>query len=176
MTIVGNGVTLTWAPQGPGWNWRQPEGWNPSWDRLARYGMPPVGLGDKGGPQGQHATLDDMQRTGLCAYLSEDGATLMPEPQYIWRMPSTDELVRSLVRDGQHAGCTWDGQAKKATCRVRPDKETPLWDPAAAIYYWAGDQENQEDAWYVSYNGWARSQQKSWGNPRHGHRCVRDPE
>jgi hypothetical protein len=33
--IEGNGVTLVWAPKGPGWNWRQPWGGYPSWNDLA---------------------------------------------------------------------------------------------------------------------------------------------
>ncbi len=51
-----------------------------------------------------------MEATGLCRYLSEDGLTLMAEPQGIWRMPTTDEIVRSLARHGQNAGCAWDGE------------------------------------------------------------------
>ena len=178
--IEGNGVTLIWAPAGPGWNWRQPEGWNPSWDRLAWYGLPPVGLEDKPGvpatgPSG-HATQAEMEATGLCRYLAEDGLTLMDEPQDIWRMPTTDEMVRSLVKRGENAGCTWNGDKGRATCRVWPDKETPLWSSEqSAIYYWTGDEYDADRAWYVSYNGWARYQSKSWGNPRHGHRCVREP-
>jgi len=42
--IRGNGVALVWAPAGPGWNWRQPYGGYPSWDMLAWYGRPPVGM------------------------------------------------------------------------------------------------------------------------------------
>ena len=56
--IAGNGVTLVWAPEGPGWGRgsdpQQPFG-APlpgeilSWNALARYGLPPVGLGAKSG-------------------------------------------------------------------------------------------------------------------------------
>ena len=174
--IEGNGVTLVWAPAGPGWNWKQPGGWNPSWDDIALYGLPPVGLDEKPDYEDRHATMADMQATGLCRYLAEDGMTLMDEPQDIWRMPSTDEMVRSLVKRGENAGCAWDGEEGRVTCRVWPDKETPLWSSEqSAIYYWTGDEFDAEQAWYVSYNGWARSQPKGWGNPRHGHRCVREP-
>ena len=51
----------------------------------------------------------------------------MAEPQDVWRMPTVDELVRSLVRRGENAGCAWDGEQKRAACRVAPDKEMPLW-------------------------------------------------
>jgi len=38
------GCGSVWAPAGPGWNWQQPWGGYPSWDSLALYGEPPVGL------------------------------------------------------------------------------------------------------------------------------------
>ena len=175
--IEGNGVTLVWAPAGPGWNWKQPWGGYPSWDHLALYGVPPVGFGDKPGYEDRHATQEDMETTGLCRYLSEDGLTLRPVPQNIWRMPTTDEIVRSLVRHGENAGCTWDGRSKEADCDILPDKETPLWVPGwPAIYYWSADEYSEREAYYVSYNGKIISHQpKSWGNPRHGYRCVREP-
>ena len=47
--IEGNGVSLVWAPQGPGWNWQQSWGGYPSWQSLALYGVPPIGLDDKPG-------------------------------------------------------------------------------------------------------------------------------
>lgn len=101
----------------------------------------------------------------------------MDEPQDIWRMPSTDEIVRSLVRHGENAGCTWDGTSSHADCLIGPDKETPLWAPDwSPIYYWSADQYDEHEAYYVSYHGAAVDYQpKSWGNPRHGYRCVREP-
>jgi hypothetical protein len=148
---------------------------------LAWYGLLPVGLEEKPDTEGQSATQADMETTGLCRYLAEDGVTLMDEPQNIWRMPTTDEMVRSLVKRGENAGCAFEGfdpqgEDGRATCRVRPDKETPLWSGGqSAIYYWTADEHDDREAWYVSYNGWVRHQPKSWGNPRHGHRCVREP-
>jgi len=174
--IEGNGVTLVWAPKGPGWNWKQPWGGYPSWDALALYGVPPVGFGDKPGYRGRHATAEDMATTGLCRYLSEDGMTLMSEPQGIWRMPTTDEIVRSLVRRGENAGCVWDGESDRAVCERQPNKETPLWAPdEEPIYYWSADEYDAREAYYVSYNGRIDQQAKDWGNPRHGYRCVREP-
>jgi len=64
-----------------------------------------------------------MARTNLCLYLSADGTTLMDEPQNIWRMPATDEIIRSLGRHGEHAGCRWQGEfGRLVMCRVLPDK------------------------------------------------------
>ena len=180
--IQGNGVTLTWAPQGPGWNWRQESGGYPSWDQIALYGVPPVGLAEKPGYQDRHATADDMQNACLCRYLSEDGKRLLPEPPNIWRMPTTQEIVRSLVRGGENARCTWDGDAGTADCAMQPNKDTPLWAAdQEPIYYWSADEHDAESAWYVPYTGGGRYggaigyQPKSWANPRHGYRCVREP-
>jgi hypothetical protein len=117
-----------------------------------------------------------MATTSICQYLSEDGLTLMTEPQGVWRMPTTEEVVRSLVLRGENAGCSWNGDTGWAECPVQPDKETPLWAPdQAPIYLWTADEAAREGyAYYVSYNGAVGSQPKSWGNPRHGYRCVRD--
>ncbi len=180
--IEGNGVTLLWAPKGPGWNWKQPSGGYPSWDRLALYGVSPLGFGEKPGYENRHATAEDMETTGLCRYLSADGTTLMSKPQDIWRMPTTDEIVRSLVRSGENAGCVWDGDSEDADCTQQPNKETPLWAPdEEPIYYWTADEYDEDEAWYVPYTGGGRYggaisyQPKDWGNPRHGYRCVREP-
>jgi len=183
--IEGNGVTLIWVPAGPGWGPGSDQeedratGTNPnlSWNDLALYGAPPVGFGPKAGNGDRQATMEDMSTTGLCLYLSGDGLTLREEPQGVWRMPTTNEIVRSLVRDGENAGCTWDGTSAGARCEVTPDKEMPLWVPSwSPIYYWSGDEYDQREAYYVSYHGGIVSHQdKSWGNPRHGYRCVREP-
>jgi hypothetical protein len=180
--IEGNGVTLIWAPLGPGWNWRQPWGGYPSWDVLALYGVPPVGLQRKSEYEGRHATAADMETTGLCRYLTEDGLSLAPEPQDIWRMPTTREIVRSLVGGGRNAGCHWDGARGAAECAVQPNKDTPLWAPEMEpVYYWSADEHDAGTAWYVPYTGGLRygglihHQSKGWGNPRHGYRCVREP-
>lgn len=193
--VVGNGVTLVWAPAGPGWgrgmlsidqeDFNQP-GAVLSWNDIALYGRSPRGVTDK--PDFADLACDstsdagcaaqtDMATTGLCRYLSADGLQLLDEPQDIWRMPTVDEMVRSLARHGKNAACTWDSVADSATCTFTPDKEPPLWDPnSSAVYYWAADEYNQLEAYYINYNGNAvHSQPKSFGNARHGYRCVREP-
>jgi heme/copper-type cytochrome/quinol oxidase subunit 2 len=184
--IEGSGVTLVWAPEGPGWNWNPLEGRGrrPSWDDIALYGAPPVGIHPerKIETPGMHATQADMAATGVCAYLSVDGATLLPEPQGIWRMPTADEVVRSLVRRGESAGCAWDGVSEQAECRTQPNKDSPLWAPdESPIYFWTAEEYDVDSAWYVPYTGgrryggWIGFQPKDWGNSRHGFRCVREP-
>ncbi|MEA3441571.1 MAG: hypothetical protein U9R58_14960 [Chloroflexota bacterium] len=180
--IEGEGVQLVWAPQGPGWNWKQSWGGYPSWDSLARYGMPPIGLEQKPDIDDEHASENDMQEYGLCRYLSADGRTLLDEPQDVWRMPTADEIVGSLVSGGKSAGCWWDGDAYAAECRLQPNKDTPLWaSDEEPVYYWSGDEDGADEAVYVPYTGGVKyggaisSQPKDWGNPRHGYRCVREP-
>jgi hypothetical protein len=182
--IDGNGVSLVWAPEGPGWNWQQPWGGYVSWDSVALYGAPPVGVDWKSKPgygrldggTWHHASAEDMTRTNLCLYLSEDGLTLMDEPQHIWRMPTVDEYVRSFARHGENAGCAWRGENKqRVTCNMLPDKETPLWAPnLAPIYYWAAEEYDERDAYFVSYNGFVNAAGKSSANTRHSYRCVKE--
>ena len=175
--IQGNGVRLVWAPQGPGWNWKQLDGWYLSWSRVALYGIQPLGFGVKSGYEEKYPDASDMEATGLCNYLSQDGTILMDTPQHLWRMPTADEIVRSLVKHGGNAGCVWYGEPGKADCDVIPDKETPLWAPdASPIYYWASDEFDRSNAWYVSYDGSVHFQPKEWGNSRHSYRCAREPE
>jgi hypothetical protein len=180
--IEGNGITLIWAPQGPGWNWKQPWGGFPSRDDLALYGVPPIGFEDKPGYENRHATQNEMEKTGLCRYLIEDGTSLSVEPQYLWRMPTSDEIIRSLVGNGENAGCTWNMETEIGGCLHQPNKDTPFWAPdEAPIYYWSADEFDDESAWYVpntvggKYSISPRYQPKDWGNPRHGYRCVREP-
>lgn len=175
--IEGNGVELIWSPAGPGWNWRQPGGGYPSWEDLAWYGVPPVGIKTDDHLPAGSATQEDMARTGLCRYLDSAGLELMDQPQDIWRMPTTDEIVRSLNLHGENAGCAWEGELGEVPCALEPDKETPLWAPnQSPIYMWSGDEYDDDDAFYVSYNGRVQGQPKYWGNPRHGYRCVREIE
>jgi hypothetical protein len=149
-TVVGNGVTLTWAPEGPGWNQRQADGAYLSREAIARYG----GSG-----------------AGLCGHLSEDGTSLLPVPVREWRLPTADEVVRSLTRGGANAGCAWDGRASHADCTRPPDKETPLWAPdQPAIYYITSDEAGDQHVLGVNYTGGITPHRRTAGV---GYRCVK---
>lgn len=173
--VEGNGVTLAWAPQGPGWNWKQSDGLYPSWNMLATFGAPPVGLEGKSRPGMPDAGAAEMERFGLCAYLDEHGAALLDEPLHLWRLPTADEIAQSLTRDGDNAGCARDGGSPHATCRRPPDKETPLWAPdEAPIYYLAAGEFDAEGADCVNYTGGFNRQPKSARTRGVGYRCVKD--
>ena len=92
-------------------------------------------------------------------------------------MPTTDELVRSLVRHGENAGCAWQGEFRtRARCRTEPDKESPLWaTDHPAIYYWTAESYSESQGYFVAFNGTINAAFKRGGNPRHSYRCVRDP-
>jgi uncharacterized membrane protein len=183
--VEGNGVSLVWAPEGPGWNYKQEWGGYPSWSDVALYGVDPVGFDDKPGYLELSPSADewifpsdeDMQATNLCRYLTEDGTALADAPVDAWRMPTTDELVRSLVHHGENAGCVWDGEYRtQVECERRPDKESPLWaTDHASIYYWTADSYDEKRGYFVAYNGTVNATMKRGGNPRHSYRCVRDP-
>lgn len=142
--VEGNGVTLIWAPRGPGY----PERGGFSWADAARR----------------------------CRYLSADGLTLLPEPAYIWRLPTADEAVRSLTRHGQNAGGVWDAAAGQASYAIQPDKETPLWDPhSMVIYWWSADEIDETYAYRIVYNGLVNRYLKDFGPDYFGFRCVKEP-
>lgn len=173
--IDGTSGSLIWAPAGPGWNWKQDFGGYPSWDSLATYGIEPIGL-DSEKLNGAHAIARDMENFNLCVFLSENGMSLLSDPQNIWRFPTVDEIAGSLSQNNQNAGCKWNGETGKLKCKLSPDKETPLWAPdEPPVYYWAADSYDYESAYFVSYSGWVSRQPKNWGNPRHGYRCVKNP-
>lgn len=177
--IEGNGVRLMWAPAGPGWaKGGGNAGDNLSWNQIALYGLAPVGTDLEAKNAVRQATQAEMDTFCICRYLSADGTTLMDSAQNIWRMPTTQEVVRSLVRHGTNAGCTWDGKSPSAECEILPDKESPLWaTDYMPIYMWTRDEYDSTRARFVSYNGRGVLQQdKRWGNPRHGYRCVREPD
>jgi len=142
--VEGNGLTLVWAPRGPGWP-------------------------DKG------TSWEDAQR--ICRYLSEDGTQIMPEPQNIWRLPTVDEAVRSMMIHGQNAGGVWNPHGGKAIYDHTPDKESPLWDVhSKIIYYWTADTSIRDDkrAYIIVYDGGVYDRVKTESQGYLSFRAVKD--
>ena len=124
--IAGNGIALTWAPQGPGW----PD------DGTASY---------------------DAKR--ICSHLNREGTKIDDHELNIWRLPTVDEAVRSMVYHGRNAGGFWDSSSKRATYALQPDKESPLWNiHLKTIYWWTSTEADDKNAYIVVYNGgvWPR--------------------
>jgi hypothetical protein len=70
-------------------------------------------------------------------------------------MPTVQEVVRSLTRHGMNSGGEWDDELHEATFRIRPDKESPLWNPnSQIIYWWTATEADSEHVYRVAYNGY----------------------
>jgi len=112
----------------------------------------------------------------VCQHLNETGLTASPAPQYIWRLPTADEAVRSMSRHGQNSGGVWDAEFAQANYNSTPDKESPLWNiHSQVIYWWTATEIDEERAYIIVYDGkvWPRSKQLS---PAYlGFRCVKNP-
>ncbi len=141
--ISGNGVTLFWAPEGPGW----PEkgvSWNTAMEN--------------------------------CARLTADGRSLGNAPQNVWRLPTVDESVRSLVFRGENAGGSWDQGLQRAEFRHMPDKDSPLWKVhSKIIYWWTSTEADREHAYYITSNGYVHSVPKRIAPGYLAYRCVAEP-
>lgn len=131
------------------------------------------------GPGWPSAGCDWFEAQRRCRHLSDDGARLEEEPQDLWRLPTTAELVASLTRAGANAGGTWDSATNTASYRIRPDKESPVWIPSSQIiYYWAAEEaepraDGTEMAWFVASNGYVGTRPRKLGMGSHGFRAVR---
>ncbi len=128
--------------------------------------------------QGLETTLTLRKRTWLpqrCVYLSEDGTTLMDEPQYIWRMQPWMKLrgrSAGMVSTQAAPGMAKSAEWIAASHPIRKPRSGRQTNPP--VYFWTANAYDDEDAYYVSYTGFVSHQPKTWGNPRHGYRCVRE--
>ena len=111
-----------------------------------------------------------------CQYLSEDGRILAFTPQYIWRLPTVDEAVRSMMRNGRNSGGIWDSETAETTYQTRPDKESPLWNVhSQVIYWWTETEVDEERAFIIVYDGKVWSRAKQFSPAYLGFRCVKSP-
>ena len=112
----------------------------------------------------------------ICQHLGENGLTLAPALQHIWRLPSVEEAVRSMARHGKNSAGVWDPETPIASYKTTPDKESPLWNPhSQVIYWWTATEIDEERAYIIVYDGkvWPRSKNIS---PAYlGFRCVKNP-
>jgi hypothetical protein len=115
-----------------------------------------------------------MQQFNVCRYFGDDGMRLEITAQRYRRMPSTDEVVRSLVTRSARAGCAWNGRTGRQPCATLPDKETPLWNPRfPLIYLWTANEAGHSEAYDVTYNGVVRAMPRFTAPGSQGYRCVR---
>jgi hypothetical protein len=126
------------------------------------------------GPGWPRAGANWYEAQQACQYLGEDGLTLAPVPQHVWRLPTAAEAVRSMSRHGQNSGGVWDAETAEATYKTTPDKESPLWNVySQVIYWWTATEPDEEHAYIIVYDGkvWSRAKQFSAGYL--GFRCVK---
>jgi hypothetical protein len=123
----------------------------------------------------RHLSWDEAVKT--CEHLTADGRALSSTPIGIWRLPTVDEAVRSMVRHGHNAGGSWDRVRRKAEYRELPEKESPLWRRySQVIYWWTATQDGRGGAYRIDYNGRVDSFDKpGWGD-YWTFRCVCSPE
>ena len=155
-TIEGNGVKLMWAPEGPGW--RNPDPHDIVWKAQWR------------GP-----TWEEARQT--CRYLKEDGKSIADTPQDIWRLPTVEEAIRSMMRHGKNCEGVWNSGSRSATYTTMPDKETPLWNPnTGIIYWWTATERDSGQAYYIDFNGRVYSRDKKSDLGSRAFRAVRDSQ
>lgn len=154
--IQGNGVKLIWAPEGPGWPNPDPHdrAWKTEWR----------------GP-----VWEEAKRT--CRYLTADGKSIADTPLDVWRLPTVEEVVRSMVRHGTNCGGVWDPVTARASYTTMPDKESPLWNPnSVIIYWWTASERDSARAYYVDFNGNVYLRDKNSDIGSRAFRAVRDPK
>jgi hypothetical protein len=109
-------------------------------------------------------------------FLTAGGTELSDEPQEVWRLPTVEEAVRSFKLHGVAAGGTWNPGSRAARYRLRPDKESPLWDlHSPKIYWWTATEIDAGTAYIVAYNGAVSPRAKRTRMGSLGFRAVRTP-
>ena len=128
------------------------------------------------GPGWPRTGTDWNEAQQVCQHLSEDGLALAPDPQHIWRLPTVDEAVRSMARNGQNSCGVWDADIAKATYKTTPDKESPLWYVhSQVIYWWTATEVDEGHAYIIVYDGKVWSRAKQFSPAYLGFRCVKQP-
>jgi len=112
----------------------------------------------------------------ICENLKRDGLSISSTTQNIWRLPTTDEAVRSMAIHGQNSGGLWDSENAVAGYEMPPDKESPLWNVhSQIIYWWTATEVDEEHAYIIVYDGKVWSRSKQFGPAYLGFRCVKSP-
>jgi hypothetical protein len=130
-----------------------------------------------GGPGWPSKSSGWQEAKKTCRYLTEDGKSLASTPQDIWRLPTVQEAVRSMARHGRNCGGVWDPETAHPEYKIKPDKESPLWDTHSQIIYWWTSTETDENKVYsIVYDGSVWAIDKEWQIGSRAFRAVKEPE
>ena len=112
----------------------------------------------------------------ICAYLKEDGLSMASVPQNVWRLPTVEEAVKSMQRHGTNSEGRLNPKGQPEY-EIRPDKETPLWNPnSKVIYWWTKTEIDNENAYIIVYDGKIWERRKSFRANYLGFRAVKSNE
>ncbi len=114
------------------------------------------------------------QAKRICALLSEDGKVLMATPQNYWRLPTANEVVRSMTLQNKNCGGELDEKTYKPYYTENPDKESPLWKlHSKVIYLWTATEVDTAHAYMIAYDGKLWSRAKKYTANYLGFRAVK---
>jgi hypothetical protein len=120
--------------------------------------------------------VDWHKADSICTYMKEDGLSMANVPQNIWRLPTVEEAVKSMQRHGANSkgSLNLNGQPEY---EIRPDKETPLWNPhSKVIYWWTKTEVDNKNAYIIVYNGKIWGRKKSFRANYLGFRAVKSSD
>ena len=91
-----------------------------------------------------------------------------------WRLPTREEIVRSMTRNNNSVKGIINSEGRPEY-EIKPDKETPIWNPySQIIYYWTSESKDEQRAYLVAYNGYILDRSKTSGANYQGYRCVKN--
>jgi hypothetical protein len=100
----------------------------------------------------------------ICKYLSEDGLSITSQPTNIWRLPTVEEVVKSMQKHG--VNCKGRINSKgEPEYEIRPDKETSLWNPnSKVIYWWTKTEIDKYNSYMIVYDEKIWKRRKDFGS------------
>ena len=126
------------------------------------------------GPAWSRTPVTWQEAGRIAAHLSDDGRSITDHVVNAWRLPTLDELVRSLTTGQRNARGTWNSDLVRAQYLTRPAKESPLWMVRSPIiYWWTATQQDDQYAFAVCFNGRVVLSPKSSLFRGRGFRAVR---
>lgn len=78
-----------------------------------------------------------------------------------------------MCRHGRNCGGNWNPETARAKYKMKPDKESPLWDPTSLIIYrWTSTEIDGNTVYSIVYNGSVWKIDKEWGIGSRGFSAV----